>query len=70
MTDPELKTCIFPGCARPAVPPHALGAPQRAFCYLEEHNALTVHLERTRLAAVAAGSGDSADDDKETDHGQ
>ena len=40
------KTCIYPGCERPAVPPHPLGGPQPAFCDLEEHNALTAHQER------------------------
>ena len=44
------KLCIFPGCQRPAVPPHPLGGPQPAFCDLEEHNALTAHQERQRLA--------------------
>ncbi len=48
MTEP--KTCIYPGCERPAVPPHPLGGPQPAFCDLEEHNALTAHQERQRLA--------------------
>jgi hypothetical protein len=43
------RVCIYPGCERPAVPPHVLGGPQPAFCDLEEHNALTAHLERTRL---------------------
>jgi hypothetical protein len=43
------KTCIYPGCERPAVPPHLLGGPQPAFCDLEEHNALTAHQERQRL---------------------
>jgi len=43
------KTCIFPGCERPAVPPHPLGGPQPAFCDLEEHNALRAHQERERL---------------------
>ncbi|MEA2256547.1 MAG: hypothetical protein QOG35_2592 [Solirubrobacteraceae bacterium] len=43
------KTCIYPGCQRPAVPPHPLGGPQPAFCDLEEHNALTAHQERRRL---------------------
>ena len=46
----EGKVCIFPGCRRPAVPPHPLGGPQPAFCDLEEHNALTAHQERVRLA--------------------
>jgi hypothetical protein len=44
------KTCIYPGCGRPAVPPNPLGGPQPAFCELEEHNALTAHQERLRLA--------------------
>ena len=44
------KTCIYPGCERPAVPPHPLGGPQPSFCDLEEHNALTAHQERRRLA--------------------
>jgi hypothetical protein len=45
------KICIYPGCERPAVPPHPLGGPQPAFCDLEEHNALTAHQERRRLEA-------------------
>jgi hypothetical protein len=45
------KICIFPGCTRPAVPPHLLGGPQPSFCDLEEHNVLTAHQERQRLAA-------------------
>ena len=44
------KICIYPGCERPAVPPHLLGGPQPSFCDLEEHNALTAHQERQRLA--------------------
>jgi hypothetical protein len=47
------KTCIYPGCDRPAVPPHPLGGPQPSFCDLEEHNALTAHHERQRLAREA-----------------
>jgi hypothetical protein len=43
------KTCIYPGCERPAAPPHPLGGPQPSFCDLEEHNALTAHQERVRL---------------------
>jgi hypothetical protein len=51
MSEPTLpKTCIYPGCERPAVPPNPLGGPQPAFCDLEEHNALTAHQERQRLA--------------------
>jgi hypothetical protein len=45
----DVKICIYPGCERPAVPPHALGGPQPSFCDLEEHNALTAHQERKRL---------------------
>jgi len=44
------KLCIYPGCKRPAVLPHPMGGPQPAFCDLEEHNALTAHQERQRLA--------------------
>ncbi len=50
MSEPAGKLCIYPGCERPAVPPHMLGGPQPAFCDLEEHNALTAHQERQRLA--------------------
>ena len=46
----EPKTCIYPGCERPAVPAHPQGGPQPAFCDLEAHNALTAHQERQRLA--------------------
>jgi hypothetical protein len=49
MTEVPIKTCIYPGCERPAVPPHPLGGPQPSFCDLEEHNALTAHQERQRL---------------------
>ena len=48
------KTCIYPGCERPAAPPHPLGGPQPSFCELEEHNALSAHLERQRLAREAS----------------
>jgi hypothetical protein len=41
VSDSETKTCIYPGCERPAVPPHPLGGPQPAFCESEEHNALS-----------------------------
>jgi hypothetical protein len=51
MTTETPKRCIYPGCERPAVPAHPLGGPQPAFCDLEEHNALTAHQERQRLAA-------------------
>ena len=56
----ETKACIYPGCERPAVPPHPLGGPQPAFCDLEEHNALTAHQERRRLQSET-----EADDDEE-----
>jgi hypothetical protein len=49
MSPAAAKTCIYPGCERPAVPPHPLGGPQPAFCDLEDHNALTAHQERQRL---------------------
>jgi len=56
------KRCIYPGCERPAVPPHPLGGPQPSFCELEEHNALTAHQERQRLAHQAnERSGGSPD---------
>ena len=48
------KICIYPGCDRPAVPPHLLGGPQPSFCDLEEHNALRAHQERQRLAGLSA----------------
>jgi hypothetical protein len=57
-----MKLCIYPGCQRPAVPPHPLGGPQPSFCDLEEHNALTAHQERQRLAGAASGSNEEADD--------
>ena len=50
MSEGTTKICIYPGCERPAVPPHPLGGPQPAFCDLEEHNALSAHQERQRLA--------------------
>ncbi len=75
------KTCIYPGCGRPAAPPHPLGGPQPSFCELEEHNALTAHQERQRLAregdSGAAHQGqlssrqtDQHDDNQEVQRGQ
>jgi hypothetical protein len=58
------KTCIYPGCERPAVPPHPLGGPQPAFCELEEHNALSAHQQRRRLQ-----SDDQADNEEEGQNG-
>ena len=49
-SDERPKICIYPGCERPAAPAHPQGGPRPAFCDLEEHNALTAHLERQRLA--------------------
>jgi colicin import membrane protein len=51
MTESSSRTCIYPGCERPAAPAHPQGGPQPAFCDLEAHNALTAHQERQRLAA-------------------
>jgi hypothetical protein len=45
----HVKTCIYPGCERPAVPPDPRGGPSSAFCDREDHNALTAHQERVRL---------------------
>ena len=60
------KKCIYPGCERPAVPPHPLGGPQPSFCDLEEHNALTAHQERQRLAAEGGTSHDRQTDQEES----
>jgi hypothetical protein len=54
--EPRQKICIYPGCERPAVPPHLLGGPQPSFCDLEEHNALRAHQERQRLAGLRDAS--------------
>ena len=50
MSETQVKLCIYPGCERPAVPPNPMGGPQPAFCDREEHNALTAHQARRRLA--------------------
>jgi hypothetical protein len=52
------KICIYPGCERPAVPPHPMGGPQPAFCDREDHNALTAHQERLRLEREAPANDD------------
>jgi hypothetical protein len=57
------KICIYPGCERPAVPPHPLGGPQPSFCDLEEHNALTAHQERQRLAREQASMTTTEEDE-------
>jgi hypothetical protein len=38
------------------VPPHLLGGPQPSFCDLDEHNALTAHQERERLAKARSSA--------------
>ncbi len=53
MTENPPAVCIYPGCDRPAAPAHAQGGPPSAFCDLEEHNALTAHQERQRIASAA-----------------
>jgi hypothetical protein len=54
MSESATKVCIYPGCERPAVPPHPLGGPQPAFCDLEEHNALTAFLKGREIAQEQA----------------
>ena len=61
MSEPSVKLCIYPGCERPAVPPHLLGGPQPSFCDLDEHNALTAHQERLRRAT---GESDQREGDE------
>ena len=63
MTEAGINLCIYPGCERPAVPPHQLGGPQPSFCDLDEHNALTAHQERQRLTRVESHQreGDESD---------
>jgi hypothetical protein len=51
------KTCIYPGCERPAVPPHELGGPEPHYCDLEEHNAGSTFLAR-QAAAAESGAGE------------
>jgi hypothetical protein len=64
MSEPDTKMCIYPGCERAALPPHPLGGPPSSFCDLEEHNALTAHQERQRLAGIASASNQEEDDGK------
>ena len=56
-SDTKGKTCIYPGCDRPAAPAHPLGGPQPSFCDREDHNALTAHQERQRLEREGKDSG-------------
>lgn len=58
----ETNICIYPGCDRPAAPPNPLGGPQPAFCDLEEHNALTAHQARQRLASESSDDRDSEEE--------
>jgi hypothetical protein len=58
----ETKICIYPGCDRPAAPPHPLGGPQPAFCDLEQHNALTAYQERQRLASERSPNRDEEEE--------
>jgi hypothetical protein len=55
MSDATTRICIYPGCERPAIPPHPLGGPPGSFCELEEHNALSAHQERQRRSRATAG---------------
>lgn len=64
MTDAQQKLCIYPGCTRPAVPPHPMGGPQPAFCDLDEHNALSAHLERKRLEALEAARAPNEEEEE------
>lgn len=64
------KICIYPGCERPAVPPHPLGGPQPSFCDLEEHNALTAHQERQRLAREASSDETETETERRSTDGQ
>ena len=63
MSEREPGRCIYPGCERPAVPPDPRGGPQPAFCDLEEHNALTAHQERMRLAVLSEPTTRRDEDD-------
>jgi hypothetical protein len=60
MSDASPRTCIYPGCERPAIPPHELGGPPGSFCELEEHHALSAHLERQRLARESSPTAPKA----------
>jgi hypothetical protein len=64
MSDASTRKCIYPGCERPAIPPHPLGGPAGSFCDLEEHHALSAHLERKRLAAESQPGAAQPDHDQ------
>jgi hypothetical protein len=63
MSKSKAKRCIYPGCDRPAARPDPRGGPQPAFCELEEHNALTAHQERQRLAVLSDPTTRKEEDD-------
>jgi hypothetical protein len=46
------------------VGPHTLGGPASAFCDVEEHNALTAHQERQRLAREAEAAAGQREADQ------
>jgi hypothetical protein len=58
MSETAVKICIYPGCDRPAVPPHELGGPEPHYCELEEHNAGSTFLARKAAAAEADGAAE------------
>jgi hypothetical protein len=62
MSETPGKKCIYPGCERPAVPPQPQGGPQPSFCDLDEHNALTAHHERLRLAHERSGGAPESEE--------
>jgi hypothetical protein len=64
------KICIYPGCERPAVPPHPLGGPQPSFCEKEEHNALTAYQERQRRAREASSDETETETERRSTDGQ
>ena len=64
MSETAGKTCIYPGCDRPAVPPNPLGGPQPSFCDLEEHNALTAHQERERRRLAGESPHPAPEDER------
>jgi hypothetical protein len=53
MSGAPARLCIYPGCGRPAAPPHPLGGPQPSFCEREDHNALTAYRARRSLEREA-----------------
>lgn len=39
----EPVTCLYPGCDRPAMPPHKHGGPPPRYCDDETHNAASTY---------------------------